>query len=80
MGKKLGVYGLVMVCFLLEEMEFYSEEKDYWVEFSVVFWVRLRVDYNLWNCLIDVKIVKDFFVFEYFNVGFFGMNYIVIEE
>ncbi len=79
-GKEAGCYGLATVISEVQEMEPAESERPFFKKMPPEpLRVMLRVEYNLWNKPITWEMMRDNPVFEDFNAGLPGANFIATE-
>ncbi len=80
-GKEAGCYGLATVVSEVGEIGLAESEKPFYEERPEErLRVQLRVEYNLWNKPITWEMLRDNPVFEDFNAGLPGTNFLATES
>lgn len=80
-GKEAGCYGLATVTSEVGELPIGKKEKPFFKELpEELMRVSLKIEYNLWNKPLTWEMLRDIPVFEDFNAGLPGTNFIATEQ
>lgn len=80
-GKEAGCYGLATVTSEVGELPIGEKEKPFFKELpEEPMRVSLKIEYNLWNKPLTWEMLRDIPVFEDFNAGLPGTNFIANEQ
>ncbi len=80
-GREAGCYGLAKIVSDVQEMPIPEGERPFFQELpEETMRVQLRVEYNLWNKPIVWEMLRDNPIFEDFNAGLPGTNFIATEQ
>lgn len=80
-GKEAGCYGLATVTSQVEKLPIGEKEKPFFKELpEEPMRVSLKIEYNLWNKPLTWEMLRDIPVFEDFNAGLPGTNFIATEQ
>ncbi len=80
-GKEAGCYGLATVTSEVGELPIGEKEKPFFKELpEEPMRVSLKMEYNLWNKPLTWEMLRDIPVFEDFNAGLPGTNFIATEQ